>query len=78
MEELLERITINPEILFGKPSIRNMRYPVVLILDLLSAGMTNQEILEDYPDLENEDIRACLVFAARLATVSSIMKVKAA
>ena len=78
MEQLLERITINPEILFGKPSIRNMRYPVVLILDLLSAGMTNQEILEDYPDLEKEDIQACLVFAARLATVSSIMKVKAA
>ncbi len=78
MEQLLERITINPEILFGKPSIRSMRYPVVLILDLLSAGMTNQEILEDYPDLENEDIQACLVFATRLATVSSIMKVKAA
>ena len=78
MEQLLERITINPEILFGKPSIRNKRYSVVLILDLLSAGMTNQEILEDYPDLENEDIQACLVFAARLATVSSIMKVKAA
>ena len=78
MEQLLERITINPEILFGKPSIRNMRYSVVLILDLLSAGMTNQEILEDYPDLEKEDIQACLVFAARLATVSSIMKVKAA
>ena len=78
MEKLLERITINPEILFGKPSIRNMRYPVVLILDLLSAGMTHEEILDDYPDLENEDIIACLVFATRLATVSSIMKVKAA
>ena len=78
MEQLLERITINPEILFGKPSIRNMRYPVVLILDLLSAGMTHKEILDDYPDLENEDITACLVFATRLATVSSIMKVKAA
>ncbi len=78
MEQLLERITINPEILFGKPSIRNKRYPVVLILDLLSAGMTNQEILEDYSDLEMKDIQACLVFAAKLATVSSIMKVKAA
>ena len=78
MEQLLERITINPEMLFGKPSIRNMRYPVVLILDLLSAGMTHEEILDDYPDLENEDIIACLVFATRLATVSSIMKVKAA
>ena len=78
MDELLKRITINPEILFGKPSIRNMRYPVAMILDLLSAGMTNEEILADYPDLEKEDIQACLVFAARLASVSSIMKVKAA
>jgi uncharacterized protein (DUF433 family) len=43
-----------------------MRYPVVLILDLLSAGMTNVEILEDYQDLEQEDIQACLAFAARL------------
>jgi uncharacterized protein (DUF433 family) len=77
-EQLLDRITINPEILFGKPSIRNMRYPVVLILDLLSAGMTNVEILEDYQDLEQEDIQACLAFAARLVEVGSIMKVKAA
>lgn len=78
MEQILKRITINQEILFGKPSIRNMRYPVVMILDLLSAGMTHEEILDDYPDLEKEDITACLVFATRLATVSSIMKVKAA
>ena len=55
--ELLDRITMKPEILFGKPSIRNMRYPVSMILDLLSAGMTNEEILADYPDLELEDIQ---------------------
>jgi uncharacterized protein (DUF433 family) len=78
MSELLDRITINPDILFGKPTIRNMRYPVAMILDLLSAGMTNAEILEDYPDLELEDIQACLVFAAKLVAVGSIMKVKAA
>lgn len=77
-EPLLTRITINPEILFGKPSIRNMRYPVSMILDLLSAGMTNEEILEDYPDLELEDIQACLWFASKLVTVNSITKVKAA
>ena len=77
-EPLLTRITINPEILFGKPSIRNMRYPVSMILDLLSAGMTNEEILEDYPDLELEDIKACLWFASKLVTVNSITKVKAA
>ncbi len=77
-ENLLDRITINPNISFGKPTIRNMRYPVEIILDLLAAGMTNQEILEDYPDLEIEDIRACLAFASRLMKVKSIQEVKAA
>jgi uncharacterized protein (DUF433 family) len=69
---------MNPNILFGKPSIRNKRYPVTLILDLLSAGMSNVEILEDYEDLENEDIFACLVYASRLAEVKSIHKLKLA
>jgi len=77
-ENLLKRITINPDILFGKPSIRNMRYSVSMILDLLAAGMTMEEILEDYPDLEKEDILACFVFASKLISVNSIMKVKAA
>ena len=77
-KDLLNRITINPEVSFGKPTIRNMRYPVEIILDLLSAGMTTQEILEDYPDLEEDDIRACLAFAARLVRVKSIAHVKAA
>jgi len=75
---LLDRITLNPDILFGKPSIRNMRYPVEMILDLLGAGMTEAELLEDYPDLESEDIRACLMFAARLMAVKSVHKVKTA
>ena len=59
---LLERITQNPNICFGKPTIRNLRYPVEMILDLLSAGMTTDELLEDYPDLERADISACLAF----------------
>ena len=75
---LLARITINPNVSFGKPTIRNMRYPVEVILDLLAAGMTNEEILDDYPDLEIEDIRACLAFASRLLKVKSIQEVKAA
>ena len=74
----LSRITLNPEILFGKPSIRNMRYSVEMILGLLAAGMTNNEILEDYPDLELEDIFACLLFATKLVKVGSIRKIKAA
>ncbi len=64
MEKLeLNRITLNPNICFGKPTIRNMRYPVEMILDLLSAGMSTDDLLEDYPDLEREDIAACLQFA---------------
>lgn len=78
IDELLKRITINPNVCFGKPTIRNMRYPVEMILDLLSAGMTNRELLEDYPDLENLDIQACLAFATRLVQVKSIHKVLAA
>lgn len=76
--DLLNRITLNPDICFGKPTIRNMRYPVEMVLDLLSAGMTPQEIIEDYPDIEEADIRACLAFASKLMKVKSISKIKAA
>lgn len=76
--ELLQRITLNPKVSFGKPTIRNKRYPVEVILDLLSAGMTNKEILEDYPDLEEKDIQACILFASKLVRVNSINKVLAA
>jgi uncharacterized protein (DUF433 family) len=63
MEKLLNRITINTDICHGKPTIRNMRYPVELILDLLSSGMSVAEIIDDYPALEEDDIKACLAFA---------------
>lgn len=69
--ELLSRITVNQEICHGKPTIRNRRYPVEMILDLLSSGMTSEEILEDYPELENEDILACLAYAAKLIRVKT-------
>lgn len=62
MENLLDRITIRPDLCHGKPTIRNKRYTVELILDLLSAGMTNEEILQDHPALETDDIRAAIVF----------------
>ena len=55
MNNLLNRITINTDICHGKPTIRGMRYPVEMILDLLSAGMTYQEILDDYPAIEVND-----------------------
>ena len=77
METLLNRITINTDICHGKPTIRNMRYPVELILDLLSSGMSNAEIIEDYPSLEEDDIKACLAFASRLTKIKSIHKIVA-
>ena len=58
-----ERITINPEICHGKPTIRGLRYPVETILELLSSGMTFEEIRADYDDLEREDILAALNYA---------------
>ena len=74
-KDLLKRITIAPEICHGKPCIRGLRYPVEMILELLSAGMTPEEILANYDDLEPEDIRAALLFAARLSQVQSIQRV---
>jgi uncharacterized protein (DUF433 family) len=71
---LLERITYSSEICHGKPCIRGLRYPVEVILELLSAEMTIEEILEDYEDLEREDILAVLLFAARLSQVKSVHK----
>ena len=63
MSDLLKRITFNLNIFGGKPIIRGMRISVEMILDLLSQGVSEDEILEDYPLLEREDIRACLVYA---------------
>lgn len=62
-ESLLARITMNPRVSFGKPTIRNKRYPVEIMLDLIGSGMTFEEILADYPDLEREDLLACVMFA---------------
>ena len=70
--DLLKRITIDAEICHGKPTIRGSRIMVKTILELLAAGMTNQEILDDYPKLELEDISACLTFATRLVDFRSI------
>lgn len=70
--KLAEHITIDPDICHGKPSIRGLRYPVESILELLSSGMTPEEILADYEDLEREDILAALSFATRLSQVKRI------
>lgn len=64
--EPLERITIKSDICHGKPTVRGLRYPVENMLELMASGMSHQEILDDYEDLEQEDLWACLLFAARL------------
>ncbi|MEG3437853.1 DUF433 domain-containing protein [Pannus brasiliensis CCIBt3594] len=64
-EPLLERITHHPDVCHGKPCIRGLRYPVEFLLELLNSGMTTEEILTDYEDLEREDIQAVLLSAAR-------------
>jgi uncharacterized protein (DUF433 family) len=65
MADLMERITINPEVRGGKPTIRGTRITVSDILEYLAGGMSSEEILADFPDLRNEDIRAALAFAAQ-------------
>ncbi len=73
MDILLNRISLDPEVCSGKPTIRNMRFTVAQMLELLASGMTSEEILEDYPYIEQEDIYACLRYAAKMANAQSIM-----
>jgi uncharacterized protein (DUF433 family) len=75
MEDLLQRITINPNMAFGKPTIRGLRYSVEWLLELLSSGMSQQEILDDYEDLEAADIYAVLAYAAKLAQIKRVVAV---
>jgi len=63
----LDRITTNPAICHGKPIVRGLRSPVELLLELLASGMTIEEILDDYPDLERDDLLAALEFGAKTA-----------
>ncbi len=63
----LERITIDPMICHGAPCVRGLRYPVEMLLELMSGGMSVDDILSDYEDLEREDILAVLAYAARLS-----------
>lgn len=77
MNTLLSRITIDPDICHGKPVIRGLRYPVETILEMLSSGMTIDEILADYEDLERDDILAALTFATQLSRVKRLELVAA-
>jgi uncharacterized protein (DUF433 family) len=65
--QLLSRISINPNVCFGKPCIRGHRIWVSLILDLLASGCTVQHLLEDYPGLEEADVLACIAYGAEMS-----------
>ena len=73
MEELLKRITFNPDILCGKPLIRGLRLPVEMILELLAKGENENEILEDYPELEPDDICAALLYAHHMVSREMVL-----
>ena len=71
------RITVDPSVCHGKPCIRGLRYPVENVLEWLASGMTTEEILADYEDLEREDILAALAYAARLTHVKRFERLAA-
>ncbi|MBI2926745.1 MAG: DUF433 domain-containing protein [Verrucomicrobia bacterium] len=71
MSELLSRITIDPEICHGKPCIRHLRYSVESMLEYLATGDTFEDLLTEFPDLERDDLRACLELAAQSLKLKS-------
>ena len=74
----IDRITVDPAICHGSPTIRGLRYPVEMIIGLLASGMSTEEILADYEDLEPNDILAALEFAAKVTRVRSVVAATAA
>ena len=74
-QELLSRIATNPKIMVGKPIIRGLRITVDQILKTLAAGVNIKELLEDYPELEREDIEAALLYAAELVEEERVFKI---
>jgi uncharacterized protein (DUF433 family) len=78
MDSLLSRIIIDPNVCHGKPTIRGLRYSVEFILELLSSGMSLDDILEDYEDIQREDILAVLQYASKLSEVKSMQKLEVA
>ena len=72
-EDLLKRITARPDVFNGKPIIRDMRISVELVLSLLSQGASHEELMDDYPDLEEEDILACIAYAHAVKATATMM-----
>ena len=76
MDPLLSRITMDFSVCHGKPCVRGLRYPVEMLLELLSSGMTFDEILHDYEDLEKEDLLAVLAYAVKLSQTKRFQPVE--
>ncbi|MBI4684235.1 MAG: DUF433 domain-containing protein [Nitrospirae bacterium] len=76
-EDLLNRITVNPDVMVGKPTIRGLRITVEQILKALAGGVTVDELLEDYPELEKEDIQAVLLYASERISEEQVFAVNA-
>lgn len=74
-KDLFDRITINPDVMVGKPTIRGMRITVEQILNGLAGGLTARELLEDYPELEEEDIKVALLYASELVGEERVFSV---
>ena len=74
-QNLLERITIDPHVMVGKPTIRGLRITVDQILKALAAGITSKELIDDYPELQPEDIQATLLYAAELVSEEQVFKI---
>ena len=75
-QRLLDRITVNPDVMVGKPTIRGLRITVEQILKALAGGLTVEELLDDYPDLEKEDIKAVLLYVSELVGDEQVFAVK--
>jgi uncharacterized protein (DUF433 family) len=74
-KNLISRITFNPDIMVGKPTLRNMRITVEQVINSLAAGIPEEELLEEYPELEKDDIRAALQYAAEVISKEEIFKI---
>lgn len=74
----LERITSDPQVCHGQPVVRGLRYPVQMVLELMASGMSPDEILEDYPDLERDDLLASLEYGALASGGHTVVSVSAA
>ena len=75
-KDLLSRITVNPQVMVGKPTIRGLRITVEQILRALAGGVSHKDLLDDYPQLESEDIEAALLYAVELVEEEQVLPIK--